>query len=44
MLTRSIAVDNNADGFTDTVALEILDTSGNVIAAGSATSVASRLK
>jgi hypothetical protein len=43
-LTRAIEVDVDGDEFTDTVALEILDTSGNVIVSGCATSVGSRFK
>ena len=43
-LTRAIEVDVDGDEFTDTVALEILDTSGNVIVTGCATSVGSRFK
>lgn len=43
-LTRAIEVDVDGDELTDTVALEILDTSGNVIVRGCATSVGSRFK
>jgi hypothetical protein len=44
-LTRAIDVDVDGDEFTDTVALEILDTSGNVVATGGcATSVGTRFK
>ena len=44
-LTRAIDIDVDGDEFTDTVALEILDTSGNVIATGGcATSVGTRFK
>jgi hypothetical protein len=41
-LTRAIELDKNADEFTDTVKLEIFDTSGNLIVTGCATSVARR--
>ncbi|MGC1299179.1 MAG: hypothetical protein WA869_29495 [Alloacidobacterium sp.] len=43
-LTRVIVVSRDAKGYTDTVALEILDTNGKVIVTGCATSVASRLE
>jgi hypothetical protein len=43
-LTRAIEVDDDRDEFTDTVALEIFDTSGNLIARGCGTSVGSRFK
>jgi len=43
-LTRAIEVRTDGDAFTDTVALEIFDTNGNVIVTGCATSVASRLE
>jgi hypothetical protein len=43
-LTRTIEIDNDADRFTDTVKLEILDTTGNLIATGCATSVGSRFE
>jgi len=43
-LTRAIEVSTDGDAFTDTVALEIFDTNGNVIGTGCATSVASRLE
>lgn len=42
--TRSIELDGNADEFTDTIKLEIFDTSGNLIVTGCGTSVASRFK
>ena len=42
-LTRSIEV-NDADEFTDTVALQIFDTNGNQIVTGCGTSVGSRMK
>jgi hypothetical protein len=42
--TRAIDVDADGDEFTDTIALEILDTSGNVIARGCGTSVGTRFK
>ena len=42
-LTRTIDL-NKADEFTDEVKLEILDTTGNVIATGCGTSVASRFE
>jgi hypothetical protein len=41
-LTRAIELDRGGDNFTDTVKLEIFDTSGNLIATGCATSVARR--
>jgi len=41
-LTRAIELDKDADEFTDTVKLEIFDTSGNLIVTGCATSVARR--
>jgi hypothetical protein len=41
-LTRVITVDG--DEFTDKVALEIFDTSGNLIVTGCATSLATRFK
>ena len=41
-LTRVIELDKDADEFTDTVKLEIFDTSGNLIVTGCATSVARR--
>lgn len=41
-LTRAIRV--HGDEFTDTVALEIFDTSGNLIGTGCATSLAARFK
>jgi len=43
-LTRAIELDDDRDEFTDTVALEIFDTSGNLIARGCGTSVGSRFK
>jgi hypothetical protein len=43
-LTRAIEVGNNEDEFTDTVALQIFDTNGNVIVTGCATSVGSRFE
>jgi len=43
-LTRAIDVSNDGDEFTDTVALQIFDTSGNQIVAGCGTSVGSRMK
>jgi hypothetical protein len=42
--TRSIQLDGDADEFTDTIKLEILDTSRNVIGTGCGTSVATRFK
>lgn len=41
-LTRTIELGHGGDEFTDTVKLEIFDTTGNLIATGCATSVASR--
>ena len=41
-LTRSIELDRGADEFTDTIKLEIFDTSGNLIVTGCGTSLASR--
>jgi hypothetical protein len=43
-LTRAIEVSIDGDAFTDTVALEIFDTNGNLIVTGCATSVATRFK
>jgi hypothetical protein len=43
-LTRAIEIGDDGDQFTDAVALEILDTNGNVIVRGCATSVAARFK
>jgi len=43
-LTRAIEVSNDADEFTDTVTLQIFDTSGNQLVAGCGTSVGSRMK
>jgi hypothetical protein len=41
-LTRDIKLNNDGDQFTDVVALQIFDTSGNLIVTGCASSVASR--
>jgi hypothetical protein len=43
-LTRVIEISNDANEFTDTVALQIFDTNGNLILTGCATSVASRFE
>jgi len=43
-LTRAIEISNNADEFTDTLKLEIFDTSGNLIGMGCGTSIATRFK
>jgi hypothetical protein len=43
-LTRVIEIGNDPNKFTDTVALEIFDTSGNLIVTGCATSAASRFE
>ena len=43
-LTRSIELDGDADEFTDSINLEIFDTSGNLITTGCGTSVATRFK
>jgi hypothetical protein len=43
-LTRVIEIRNDANEFTDTIALEIFDTSGNQIATGCGGTVASRLE
>jgi hypothetical protein len=43
-LTRAIEVSVDGNTFTDTVVLEILDTAGNPIATGCATSVANRIQ
>jgi hypothetical protein len=43
-LTRVIEISNDANEFTDTVALQIFDTNGNLIVTGCATSVASRFE
>jgi hypothetical protein len=43
-LTRAIKIDNDADAFTDTVWLEILDTKRKVIMTGCATTVGRRFK
>jgi hypothetical protein len=40
--TRAIELDKDADAFTDTIKLEIFDTSGNLIVKGCGTSVALR--
>jgi hypothetical protein len=42
--TRAIDLDRGANDFTDTIKLEILDTSGNLIAPGCGTSVARRFE
>jgi hypothetical protein len=42
--TRTIELDSNADDFTDTIKLEILDTSGNLIAPGCGSSTARRFE
>lgn len=42
--TRTIELDRGANDFTDTIKLEILDTSGNLIAPGCGTSVARRFE
>jgi hypothetical protein len=42
--TRTIDLDRGANDFTDTIKLEILDTSGNLIAPGCGTSVARRFE
>ena len=42
-LTRLIQLSRDGNSYTDTVALEIFDTSGNVVGAGCATTVANRL-
>jgi hypothetical protein len=42
--TRSIELDGDADEFTDTIKLEIFDTSGNLIVTGCGASVATRFK
>jgi hypothetical protein len=41
-LTRAIQLSNDGNQLTDTVALEIFDTNGNLIVTGCATSVGSR--
>src|SRR6267378_227604 len=41
-LTRAIEIGSDENKFTDTVALQIFDTNGNVIVTGCATSVGSR--
>ena len=41
-LTRAMELDKDADEFTDTVKLEIFDTSGNLIVTGCATSAGRR--
>ena len=43
-LTRVIEVSNDTQEFTDTVALQIFDTNGNLIVTGCATSVATRFE
>jgi hypothetical protein len=43
-LTRAIELDRDADEFTDTINLEIFDTSGNLIATGCGTSLARRFE
>ena len=43
-LTRVIEIGNDANEFTDTVALQIFDTNGNLIVTGCGTSVASRFE
>lgn len=43
-LTRVIEVGSDENEYTDTIALKILDTNGNVIVTGCGTSVASRMK
>jgi hypothetical protein len=43
-LMRVIVVSKDAKSYTDTVALEILDTNGNVIVTGCGTSVATRME
>jgi hypothetical protein len=42
--TRVIELDRNGDDFTDTIKLEILDTSGNLIAPGCGSSTARRFE
>ncbi|WP_035350897.1 hypothetical protein [Edaphobacter aggregans] len=42
--TRTIELDRGADEFTDTIKLEILDTSGNLIAPGCGSSTARRFE
>ena len=43
-LTRAIQIGDDGNSFTDTVALEILDTGGNLLATGCATTAATRFK
>ena len=43
-LTRVIEIRNDANEFTDTIALEILNPTGNLIATGCGTTVANRLE
>jgi hypothetical protein len=43
-LTRVIEIGIDGDTFTDTIALEIFDTNGNLIVTGCGTSVASRFE
>ena len=42
--TRIIEVSNNADAYTDTIALEIFNPTGNLIATGCGATVANRLE
>ncbi|WP_263366376.1 hypothetical protein [Edaphobacter bradus] len=42
--TRAIELDSNANEFTDTIKLEIFDTSGNLVVMGCGTSVARRFE
>ena len=43
-LTRAIQIGDDTDDFTDTVALQIFDTNGNLIVTGCGTTVATRFK
>lgn len=43
-LTRAIEIGDDEDAFTDTVTLEIFSTTGDLVAGGCATSIASRLQ
>lgn len=43
-LTRLIEVNNAGNGYTDTIALEIFDTNGTLVATGCGTTVATRLE
>ena len=43
-LTRAIVLSDDGDAFTDTVALQIIDTNGNQIVTGCATSIATRFR